>query len=85
METSQLICSANQLTGFYMMATLAFNELNNINYLVQLITQIMLNVISKFYYLILYTVELIFHLSWDSVISNFCITCSYDRKVIEKN
>ena len=26
-ETSQLICSANQLTGFYMTATLAFNEL----------------------------------------------------------
>ena len=26
-ETSQLICSANQLTGFYMMTTLAFNEL----------------------------------------------------------
>ena len=26
-ETSQLICSANQLTGFYMMGTLAFNEL----------------------------------------------------------
>ena len=27
METSQLICSANQLTGFYMMATFTFNEL----------------------------------------------------------
>ena len=27
-ETSQLICSANQLTGFCMIATLAFNELN---------------------------------------------------------
>ena len=27
METRQLICSANQLTGFYVMATLAFNEL----------------------------------------------------------
>ena len=27
-ETSQLICSANQLTGFYLMAFLAFNELN---------------------------------------------------------
>ena len=26
-ETSHLICRANQLTGFYMMATLAFNEL----------------------------------------------------------
>ena len=26
-ETRQLICSANQLSGFYMMATLAFNEL----------------------------------------------------------
>ena len=26
-ETSQLICSANQLTGFFMIATLAFNEL----------------------------------------------------------
>ena len=26
-ETTQLICSANQLTGFYMMVTLAFNEL----------------------------------------------------------
>ena len=27
-ETSQLICCANQLTGFYMRATLALNELN---------------------------------------------------------
>ena len=27
-ETSQLICRANQLTGFYMMPTLTFNELN---------------------------------------------------------
>ena len=27
-ETSQLICSANPLTGFYMMATLALNELS---------------------------------------------------------
>ena len=27
METSQLICFENQLTGFYMMPTLAFNEL----------------------------------------------------------
>ena len=26
-ETSQLICTTNQLTGFYMRATLAFNEL----------------------------------------------------------
>ena len=26
-ETSQLICRANQLTGFYMMATLVFNKL----------------------------------------------------------
>ena len=26
-ETSQLICKANQLTGFYMMETLAFDEL----------------------------------------------------------
>ena len=26
-ETSQLICTANQLTGFCVMATLAFNEL----------------------------------------------------------
>ena len=26
-ETNQLICSANQLTGFYMMETLAFNGL----------------------------------------------------------
>ena len=29
-ESSQLICSANQLTGFYMMAVLAFNELKKI-------------------------------------------------------
>ena len=28
-ETSQLICSVNQLTGFYTMATLAFNELTD--------------------------------------------------------
>ena len=27
-ETSQLICDANQLTGFYMRATLALNGLN---------------------------------------------------------
>ena len=27
MKTSQLICRANQLTGFYIMTTLAFNEL----------------------------------------------------------
>ena len=26
-ETSKLICSANQLAGFYMMATTAFNDL----------------------------------------------------------
>ena len=26
METGHLFCCANQLTGFYMMATLAFNE-----------------------------------------------------------
>ena len=26
-ETSQLICNANRLTGFYMMASLTFNEL----------------------------------------------------------
>ena len=26
-ETNQLICIANQLTGFYMRVTLAFNEL----------------------------------------------------------
>ena len=26
-ETNQLICRANQLGGFFMMATLAFNEL----------------------------------------------------------
>ena len=28
-ETSQLICAANQLIGFYMRATLALNGLNN--------------------------------------------------------
>ena len=28
METSQLICTANQLTGFYVGATLALNGLN---------------------------------------------------------
>ena len=27
-ETSQLICTANQLSGFYMRATLSFNGLN---------------------------------------------------------
>ena len=27
-ETVQLICRANQLTGFYMMTTLVFNEFN---------------------------------------------------------
>ena len=27
-ETSQLICTANQLTGFYMRATLPFNGFN---------------------------------------------------------
>ena len=30
-ETSRLICSANQLTGFYMRETLTFNELNKQN------------------------------------------------------
>ena len=30
-EISQLICCANQLTGFYMTATLAFNELSTEN------------------------------------------------------
>ena len=30
METSQSICIANQLTGFYMRATLAFNGLNTL-------------------------------------------------------
>ena len=30
METSQLIWRANQLTGFYMMTTLVFNELINL-------------------------------------------------------
>ena len=29
-ETSQLICSTNQLTGFYTRATLALNGLNKI-------------------------------------------------------
>ena len=28
-ETSQLICRANQLPGLYMMATLVLNELKN--------------------------------------------------------
>ena len=31
METSQPICTANQLTGFYMMATLGFNGLNQMS------------------------------------------------------
>ena len=35
-ETSQLICTANQLTGFYMRATLAFNGL------ISSVTQILL-------------------------------------------
>ena len=30
-ETSQLICKANQLSGIYMMATWAFNELIKMN------------------------------------------------------
>ena len=30
-ETSQLICSANQLTGFYIRETLTFNELDEQN------------------------------------------------------
>ena len=29
-ETSQLVCSGNQLTSFYMMTTLAFNELKSV-------------------------------------------------------
>ena len=33
-ETNQLICFANQLTGFYMMATLAFNELSELTQVV---------------------------------------------------
>ena len=28
---SQLICKGNQLTAFYMIATLAFNELSGLN------------------------------------------------------
>ena len=31
METSHLICRANQLTGFYMIATLALNELISVS------------------------------------------------------
>ena len=31
-ETRLSICSANKLTGFYMMANLAFNELIAVNY-----------------------------------------------------
>ena len=34
MEPSQLICCANHLTGFYMRATLALNELTKINILI---------------------------------------------------
>ena len=30
-ETSQLICSENQLTGFYMMGTLAVKGLSNLD------------------------------------------------------
>ena len=30
-ETSELICCADQLTGFYMRATLALNRLNSLN------------------------------------------------------
>ena len=30
-ETSQLICRANQLTGFYMTVTVVFNELTSQN------------------------------------------------------
>ena len=30
MKTSQLICFANQLTGFYIMAILVFNELESV-------------------------------------------------------
>ena len=30
-ETSQLICTANQFNGFYMRTTMAFNELITIN------------------------------------------------------
>ena len=37
METIQLICRANQLTGFYMMATLAFNELTSLDGLLDFI------------------------------------------------
>ena len=33
METSQFICRANQLTGFYMMVTLQFNELIKENFI----------------------------------------------------
>ena len=32
-ETSQVICSANQLTGFYMFATLALNGLSKLTFL----------------------------------------------------
>ena len=33
-ETSQLICKTNQLTGFYMMVTLAFNELLSLSFVI---------------------------------------------------
>ena len=43
METTQLIYPANKLTGFYMMATLAFNELTLVANGVTLKTLIMIN------------------------------------------
>ena len=38
-ESSQLICRASQLIGFYMMATLAFNELIHGIKVIQLLTR----------------------------------------------
>ena len=37
-ETSHLVCRANQLTGFYMMATLAFNVLMLITLVVKVVS-----------------------------------------------
>ena len=36
-DTSQLICCANLLTGFYMRATLSFNELSSLRILVEIL------------------------------------------------
>ena len=63
-ETSQFICFANQLTGFQMMATLVFNELNG-----KISAQWIINKHDKWYILKL----------WKSFMKVYCLPASRSR------